>query len=249
MPWFKVDDKLHDHRKPRAAKKAAMGVWVLAGSWAADNLTDGFVPANVLTRWGTPRDAAALVAAGLWHADVVNGERGWRFHDWSEFQPTRAEKEAEREARREAGRRGGINSGRSRREAKPKQSASQVASGGLEAKTNPRPDPVPTVGSKSYQSPLLQLDDDGLTRVEQITKGDRSHAQRTATMILDRVPPTAFVRDPTAYVLAAIRDDPDAYRYRRGNPTKFTECPQHPGQWPDTCSGCAADQLVDQETA
>lgn len=30
MPWFKVDDKLHDHHKSRAAKAKAMGVWVMA---------------------------------------------------------------------------------------------------------------------------------------------------------------------------------------------------------------------------
>lgn len=27
MPWFKVDDRLHDHFKARQAGKAAMGVW------------------------------------------------------------------------------------------------------------------------------------------------------------------------------------------------------------------------------
>ena len=57
MAWFKVDDKLHDHRKARRAGKAAIGVWVLAGSWAMDNLTDGFVPEVVLLRWGTRTDA------------------------------------------------------------------------------------------------------------------------------------------------------------------------------------------------
>lgn len=90
MPWFKVDDKLHDHRKTRAAGKAAMGVWVLAGSWSADNLTDGFVPASVLSRWGTRADANKLVSAGLWVADEQDGEKGWRFHQWNEDgrQPT-----------------------------------------------------------------------------------------------------------------------------------------------------------------
>jgi hypothetical protein len=82
MTWFKVDDKLHDHRKARAAGAAAMGVWVLAGSWAADNLTDGFVPATILPRWGRPRDATRLVEVGLWHADEQDGETGWRFHEW-----------------------------------------------------------------------------------------------------------------------------------------------------------------------
>jgi hypothetical protein len=96
VPWFKVDDKLHDHRKARAARKAAMGVWVLAGSWSADHMTDGFVPEDVLSRWGTPADARALVKAGLWHEDEKAGEKGWLFHDWEHFQPTREKTEATR---------------------------------------------------------------------------------------------------------------------------------------------------------
>jgi len=124
VTWFKVDDKLHDHRKTRAAGKAAMGVWVLAGSWSADNLTDGFIPVSVLSRWGTRADANRLVAAGLWTQAEQDGEKGWRFHQWTDLQPSRAQKLAEREARAEAGRAGGRASGRSRRQAKSKQSAS-----------------------------------------------------------------------------------------------------------------------------
>ena len=90
ISWFKVDDKLHDHHKANAAKKAAMGVWVLAGSWSADNLTDGFIPARVLARWGTATDAKRLVEAGLWFPDAHKGETGWRFHDWTSFQPSRS---------------------------------------------------------------------------------------------------------------------------------------------------------------
>lgn len=41
MSWFKVDDKLHDHRKARKAGKSAMGVWVLAGSWCMSSETAG----------------------------------------------------------------------------------------------------------------------------------------------------------------------------------------------------------------
>lgn len=124
MTWFKVDDKLHDHRKARAAGATAMGVWCLAGSWAADNLTDGFVPATILPRWGRPRDAKRLVEVGLWHTAEQDGEAGWRFHEWAERQPTRAQKLAEREAKAEAGRIGGLRSGQSRREANTKQGAS-----------------------------------------------------------------------------------------------------------------------------
>lgn len=135
MAWFKVDDKLHDHRKARAAGTAAMGVWLLAGSWAADNLTDGFIPATILPRWGRPRDAKRLVEVGLWHADEQDGETGWRFHEWEERQPTRAQKLEERAAKAEAGKRGGLASGRSRRQANTKQSAS----GQVELPTRPDP--------------------------------------------------------------------------------------------------------------
>jgi hypothetical protein len=133
--WFKVDDKLHDHRKARAAGSTAMGVWLLAGSWSADNLTDGFIPATILPRWGRPRDAKRLTEVGLWHATEQDGEKGWRFHEWHERQPSRAQKLEERAAKAEAGRIGGLASGRSRREAKPKQSASPL----VEPPTRPVP--------------------------------------------------------------------------------------------------------------
>jgi hypothetical protein len=76
MSWFKVDDKLHDHRKSRKAGKSAMGVWVLAGSWSMDNETDGFIPADVLSRWGSAADARRLVEAGLWREAQHKGEPG-----------------------------------------------------------------------------------------------------------------------------------------------------------------------------
>lgn len=104
--WFKVDDKLHDHRKSRKAGKSAMGVWVLAGSWAMDNDQDGFIPADVLSRWGTVADARRLIDAGLWRETTHKGEPGWRFHNWARFQPSAAVTAAKRAAEREAGIRG-----------------------------------------------------------------------------------------------------------------------------------------------
>ena len=97
MSWFKVDDKLHDHHKSNAAGKAAMGVWVMAGSWCADNMTDGFVPRRVLTRWGTSADARRLVQANLWQVSERYGEPGWQFVDWLDFNPSRASLEEKRE--------------------------------------------------------------------------------------------------------------------------------------------------------
>lgn len=96
MAWFKVDDALHDHRKARVAGKAAMGVWVLAGSWCSERENGGFVPESVLLRWGGRSDAARLVRAGLWDATHQDGEDGWQFHDWSIFQPDAATLRAQR---------------------------------------------------------------------------------------------------------------------------------------------------------
>lgn len=104
MAWFKVDDQLHEHVKVRKAGKAAMGVWVLAGSWSMDNGTDGFIPADVMLRWGTRADAGRLVAAGFWYVDEQDGEQGWRFHDWHHFQPSAAVTAATKAAEAEAGR-------------------------------------------------------------------------------------------------------------------------------------------------
>lgn len=241
MPWFKVDDKLHDHRKARIAKRSAMGVWVLAGSWCADNLMDGFVPAEVLPRWGTKADAAALVKAGLWHPEERDGEPGWVFHNWSEFQPTKASVEERRRQKAEAGRIGGKKSGVSRREAGAKAGASPL----VEPESNPRPDPsrpLSVVATSSQSSSVArELDEDGLTKIRQaLNNCPDKHARECARFVLAKAP--ADVRNPAAYVLAAIRDDPDAFRYKRGNPKRDQECPTHAGQWADACAGCAADR-------
>lgn len=123
MVFFAVDDKLHDHAKARRAQKAAIGVWALAGSWCGDNLTDGFVPAAVLPRWGTKADVRRLVEARLWHTvdrdgqvvedcddclalhphGLPNAEAGWLFHDWPSFQPTARDVTLKRDSERRAG--------------------------------------------------------------------------------------------------------------------------------------------------
>ena len=103
MPWFMVDDKLHSHRKAVRAGVQAMGLWVLAGSWAADHLSDGFIPDYMALRIDRDAEvhAAELVDAGLWSAAERGGERGWQFHEWDDFQPTKDAVEAKREAARE----------------------------------------------------------------------------------------------------------------------------------------------------
>ena len=107
MPWFKVDDSLSQHRKAMLAGDEALGLWVLAGSWCARMLTDGFIPDYVAASLAPRRTAEKtrrLVSAGLWRPGEKNGEKGWFFENWSKFQPTRDQIETKRasEAKRKA---------------------------------------------------------------------------------------------------------------------------------------------------
>jgi hypothetical protein len=109
MTWFRVDDKFHDHpkvRKLRGDKMPAAGLWSLAGSWAADNLTDGFVPTEIVRRFD-PREryARKLVEVGLWVPGEHDGEPGYHFHEWPDYQPTRSEVQKQRDDGRDRVRR------------------------------------------------------------------------------------------------------------------------------------------------
>lgn len=95
MAWFRVDDGFWCHPKVIGCPPAAVALWVRAGSWSAAQLTDGRVPRTALGMLGgRPKDAAALVDAGLWRTTPD----GWRFHGWEEFQPSRADVEQRRTA-------------------------------------------------------------------------------------------------------------------------------------------------------
>jgi hypothetical protein len=95
MTWFKVDDRFHGHPKAIRVSLASRGLWVVAGSWCAAQLTDGFVPSKmVVALGGRKRDAEALIECGLW----VAAEGGYQFHDWLKYQPSAAEMIAKRES-------------------------------------------------------------------------------------------------------------------------------------------------------
>lgn len=95
MSWAKVDDQLHGHRKAKLAWKyhpRALGLHLLALSYCAGHLTDGFVDLEFVEEKlpaGREREnvTAALVNAGLWVPE--NG--GWRINDWLDYNPSRAE--------------------------------------------------------------------------------------------------------------------------------------------------------------
>lgn len=103
MPWFRVDDNLAFHAKTLAAGNAAMGLWVRAGSWAMQQLTDGHVPAHVAKQLGSRAEAKRLCDAGLW-AERPDG--GYDFHQWNGRQPSAADVKRAAEVKGTAGEQG-----------------------------------------------------------------------------------------------------------------------------------------------
>lgn len=91
MPWFKVDDGFATSRQilaipPRYRLKAA-GLWTLAGTWSAKELTDGQIPHHVAKELGgTQIIIDWLIKVGLWEWT----ETSCNFVHWSEFQFTKS---------------------------------------------------------------------------------------------------------------------------------------------------------------
>ena len=94
--WMRIDDGLHAHRKTRALVRSAndksrdaapFGLWVLAGSWSARNNRDGWVPTEELDRFDDDWESLAkrLIVAGYWWPEEREGEAGYGFNDWGEW--------------------------------------------------------------------------------------------------------------------------------------------------------------------
>jgi hypothetical protein len=142
MAWFKVDDGFYVSTKfleiPREHQVQSAGLWMLAGVFSADNMTDGFVSYKQMRLWEfDPQIIQQLIEVGLW--DEV--EDGIQFHDWCDYQPSREQLESRREAKSAAksaaGAKGGVASGEARR------SKSQANAKQNEAKRSPEPEPEP----------------------------------------------------------------------------------------------------------
>jgi len=108
VTWFKVDDKLHAHPKWTRCSAEAKALWVTAGAWSSSYKTDGVVPEHDLIMMArtvglTPtkirRAAANLVDNGMWKP--LGDQPGWMFHNWTDFNPSRAQQELSAAVERE----------------------------------------------------------------------------------------------------------------------------------------------------
>lgn len=95
MVDFRVDDGFQWHPKTAGMSLQAVGLWTLAGTWCARYLTDGYIPGDILQPM-VGRNRAALqelVDRNL----LVEYADGFQFHNWLQYQRSRADVEAERE--------------------------------------------------------------------------------------------------------------------------------------------------------
>lgn len=103
--WFKVDDSFFSNPKTAMLSDGATALWLRSGSWSAQQLTDGFIPARMVPMFrGSDDSVRELCEVGLWERD--DERDGYWFHDWGDYQPDGEEVDALRRKRSEAGKRG-----------------------------------------------------------------------------------------------------------------------------------------------
>jgi hypothetical protein len=109
---YSIDDSWDNCGPVARAGNACFGLYVRCGIWSARNLTDGFVPGEIVSGYGSPEQARKLVDVGLWEA-VDGGYLAGAFLDRNPSADTvraRQKAEADRKARWRASRREGRGS-------------------------------------------------------------------------------------------------------------------------------------------
>lgn len=154
MPWFRLDDSFHSHPKVIAAGNEAVGLYVRSGTYAAQHLTDGFIPEEIAVLYGAlapgsrpnPRTgkpealAETLVKTKLWHRT----RGGWTIHDYLDYNPSREAVENERTQKAERQKR--WRDSRRRRVTNPSEDASGDAA-------PPPPRPAPKEAGRAGPAP------------------------------------------------------------------------------------------------
>jgi hypothetical protein len=227
--WFKVDDNFYHHPKWLGASDAAIALWTRAGAWSAQVLTDGVIPPVAFAEVRLDRAVADdLVKRGLW--EHGGGDDGYRFHDWTEYQPDRvtvlARRKADRERRRrwlasrahavtdaetppatDGGGNGGGNGG-----------GDGGGNGGGDGVANAhhtRPDPTTSVGragAGAGAGASGQTDLDDLVQAEVFAATGRGVTAAEAAGIRAALMQGREVRNPAAYLRTALREPGAASR-------------------------------------
>ena len=99
--FTRLDDHFWAHPKVLNCSDGAIALWVRALSWVGFQLTDGFVPHQCLRLLrGRKRDADRLVEAGLWVRGECDGQLGYWFHDFTDWNNAATREEVEKRRKR-----------------------------------------------------------------------------------------------------------------------------------------------------
>lgn len=99
--FTRLDDHFWAHPKVLNCSDGAIALWARALSWVGFQLTDGFVPHQCLRLLrGRKRDADRLVAAGLWVRGECDGQLGYWFHDFTDWNNAATRGEVEKRRKR-----------------------------------------------------------------------------------------------------------------------------------------------------
>lgn len=102
MPHFFVDDQFPNSEEvlaiPARHRLAAVGLWTLCGAWSANRLTDGFIPDEVLRRFGATKTLIDCLIndASLFEPHTQGTTQGMQMTNWTRWQRTRASVKAYR---------------------------------------------------------------------------------------------------------------------------------------------------------
>lgn len=138
MAWFKVDDGFWSHPKILALSAEAVALWVRAGAYSCQHLTDGVIHEPVLRLLGSDAAAVELQAAGLWLS--VTG--GYEFHDWDEYQETSEAVKKRRNDARDRQRRAREAREKKREQSQGESRVTEGVSSGVSSLPPTRPDPT-----------------------------------------------------------------------------------------------------------
>jgi len=241
VAWFRVDDTFLGHPKAVGLSNDALATWTRAGDWCAWQLTDGVFERGQLAEFAGDADdpdavAAELLRRRLWEPGADDGQV--QFHDWTDWNPSRAKVLARRKAganrlarwRERRGTSNGVSGG---------DAVTNVVSGPgndvTNAVTEPRndvsnanPDPTRRGGSVGTNTGATSSslrnarnavtdDDEGDPRTEAenavlafMAGAGHPLSRPQAAALIEMTLAGRKPRDPGPYVLATLRKDPAA---------------------------------------
>lgn len=218
--FSRVYDSLRGSKKlaliPRSIRAEAIGTWTLALAYCNSELSDGYVPPQMIEELaGTEAGAEALVAAGLWRRRRGGG---FVFVNYAEHQTTRAEVLAKRAANNERQQRhrnkGGGDESVTRDSAATNAQSESTTETKTETSQSSRKLPAAIPQNRPTYPQGESFDQIAAALDGVLADTDDPLDSLTVRLVADHVLGRAkrAPSNPTRYVLRAIETEPEKYR-------------------------------------